>query len=273
MPELLITTPESLHLLLSAKNYPKVFAQCQAVVVDEWHELMGSKRGVQMELALSRLKTLSDQLRIWGISATIGNLELAREVLLGPGSEAYRNSLMIRADIKKKIEVRSLLPKTMETFPWRGHLGLHLLDDVIPIIRASKTTLLFTNTRSQCEIWFQKILEKYPEFAGEMAMHHGSINKDTRLWVEQAIRNESLKAVVCTSSLDLGVDFARSRPSFKSEDPRGWPVFFNGPVAADTVPARPASSIFYPLMPWNSSKHLLCTKPWRKRPLKTGLLI
>ncbi|MBT8312846.1 MAG: DNA ligase-associated DEXH box helicase, partial [Maribacter sp.] len=85
---------------------------------------------------------------------------------------------------------------------------LRLLEEVIPIINNSKTTLLFTNTRSQCEIWFQKILENHPEFAGEIAMHHGSINKETRQWVEQAIRNESLKAVVCTSSLDLGVDFA-----------------------------------------------------------------
>ena len=246
MPELLITTPESLHLLLSAKNYPKVFAQCQAVVVDEWHELMGTKRGVQMELALSRLKTLSSPLRIWGISATIGNLELAREVLLGPHSEAFQNSLMIRADIKKKIEVRSLLPKTMETFPWRGHLGLHLLDDVIPIIRASKTTLLFTNTRSQCEIWFQKILEKYPEFAGEMAMHHGSINKDTRLWVEQAIRNESLKAVVCTSSLDLGVDFAPVETVIQIGGPKGVARFFQRAGRSGHRPGQPSVIYFLP---------------------------
>ena len=89
-----------------------------------------------------------------------------------------------------------------------GALGYPLAGGIVPIINNSRTTLLFTNTRSQCEIWFQKILEKHPEYAGEIAMHHGSINKQTRLWVEQAIRNESLKAVVCTSSLDLGVDFA-----------------------------------------------------------------
>lgn len=246
MPELLITTPESLHLLLSSKNYPAVFAQCQAVVVDEWHELMGSKRGVQMELGLSRLKTIAAQLRIWGISATIGNLELAREVLLGPDSPAYRNSVMVRADIQKKIHVKSLLPKTMETFPWRGHLGLHLLDDVIPIIRASKTTLLFTNTRSQCEIWFQKILEKYPEFAGEIAMHHGSINKDTRLWVEQAIRNESLKAVVCTSSLDLGVDFAPVETVIQIGGPKGVARFFQRAGRSGHRPGQDSVIYFLP---------------------------
>jgi len=221
MPDLLITTPESLQLLLATKGYDKIFKDCSAIVVDEWHELLGTKRGVQMELALSRLKTVSKELRIWGISATIGNLEQARDVLLGPETQALQDSVMIRANIKKKITVKSIIPKKMETFPWRGHLGLHLLEDVVPIINNSKTTLLFTNTRSQCEIWFQKILEKHPEFAGDMAMHHGSINKDTRNWVENAIRNEELKAVVCTSSLDLGVDFAPVETVVQIGGPKG----------------------------------------------------
>ncbi|HEA20349.1 MAG TPA: ligase-associated DNA damage response DEXH box helicase [Pricia antarctica] len=221
MPDLLITTPESLQLLLASKGYDKMFKDCSAIVVDEWHELLGTKRGVQMELALSRLKTVSKNLRIWGISATIGNLEQAREVLLGPDSEAMKNSVMIKAKLNKKITVKSIIPKKMETFPWRGHLGLHLLEYVVPIINNSRTTLLFTNTRSQCEIWFQKILEKHPEYAGEIAMHHGSINKETRVWVEQAIRDERLKAVVCTSSLDLGVDFAPVETVVQIGGPKG----------------------------------------------------
>ncbi|MEM7484237.1 MAG: ligase-associated DNA damage response DEXH box helicase [Bacteroidota bacterium] len=221
MPDLLITTPESLQLLLSSKGYEKVFKDCSAIVVDEWHELLGTKRGVQMELGLSRLKAICSDLRIWGISATIGNLEQAREVLLGPTSEAFQNSILVKAKLNKKITVKSIIPEKMETFPWRGHLGLHLLEDVVPIINGSKTTLLFTNTRSQCEIWFQKILEKHPEYAGEMAMHHGSVNKETRIWVEQAIRNESLKAVVCTSSLDLGVDFAPVETVVQIGGPKG----------------------------------------------------
>ena len=221
MPDLLITTPESLQLLLASKGYDKVFKDCSAIVVDEWHELLGTKRGVQMELALSRLKTVSKNLRIWGISATIGNLEQAREVLLGPSTLAFGNSVMIKANLKKKITVKSIIPKKMETFPWRGHLGLQLMEFVVPIINSSKTTLLFTNTRSQCEIWFQKILEKHPEYAGEIAMHHGSINKETRTWVEQAIRDERLKAVVCTSSLDLGVDFAPVETVVQIGGPKG----------------------------------------------------
>ncbi|MGB3143798.1 MAG: ligase-associated DNA damage response DEXH box helicase [Maribacter sp.] len=246
MPDLLITTPESLQLLLATKGYDKIFKDCSAIVVDEWHELLGTKRGVQMELALSRLKTISKDLRIWGISATIGNLEQARDVLLGPESKALENSILIKANINKKITVKSIIPEKMEAFPWRGHLGLHLLEEVIPIINNSKTTLLFTNTRSQCEIWFQKILEKHPEYAGEMAMHHGSINKETRVWVENAIRNESLKAVVCTSSLDLGVDFAPVETVIQIGGPKGVARFLQRAGRSGHRPGKESVIHFLP---------------------------
>lgn len=221
MPDLLITTPESLQLLLASKGYEKVFKDCTAIIIDEWHELLGTKRGVQTELALSRLKAIAPQMRIWGISATIGNLQQAKEVLLGIGSKAYDNSVLVRANVDKKIKVLSIIPEKMDAYPWRGHMGLHLIDEVAEIVRRSKTTLIFTNVRSACEIWFQRLLEKYPEFAGEMAMHHGSINRETRLWVEQAIRNEELKVVVCTSSLDLGVDFAPVETIIQVGGPKG----------------------------------------------------
>jgi ATP-dependent Lhr-like helicase len=246
MPDLLITTPESLQLLLATKGYEKIFKDCTAIVVDEWHEILGTKRGVQMELALSRLKNVSPQLRIWGISATIGNLEQARDVLLGIESKALENSVLIKANINKKITVKSIIPKKMETFPWRGHLGLHLLEEVVPIINNSKTTLLFTNTRSQCEIWFQKILEKHPEYAGEMAMHHGSINKETRVWVENAIRNEQLKAVVCTSSLDLGVDFAPVETVIQIGGPKGVARFLQRAGRSGHRPGKESIIYFLP---------------------------
>ncbi|MDT0687931.1 ligase-associated DNA damage response DEXH box helicase [Autumnicola psychrophila] len=246
MPDLLITTPESLQLLLSSKNYDKTFKNLNAVVVDEWHELLGTKRGVQVELALSRLKTISQNLKIWGISATIGNLQQAREVLLGPESEAFKNSVLIKANLDKKITVKSVIPEKMEKFPWRGHLGLHLIDEVVPIIKNSRTTLLFTNTRSQCEIWFQKLINKYPEFAGDVAMHHGSINRETRLWVEQAIRNESLKAVVCTSSLDLGVDFAPVETIVQIGGPKGVARFLQRAGRSGHQPGKESVIYFLP---------------------------
>lgn len=246
MPDLLITTPESLQLLLSSKKYDHLFHNLNAVVIDEWHELLGTKRGVQMELALSRLKTVSKNLKIWGISATIGNLNQAKDVLLGPAGKSNENSVLVKAKLKKKIQVESIIPEKMEKFPWRGHLGLHLLDEVVPIIKKSKTTLIFTNTRSQCELWFQKLMEKYPEFAGEVAMHHGSINKETRLWVEQAIRNENLKAVVCTSSLDLGVDFAPVETIIQIGGPKGVARFLQRAGRSGHQPGKVSVIHFLP---------------------------
>ena len=244
MPHFLITTPESLQLLLASKNYPTLLGSCKALVIDEWHELLGTKRGVQMELALSRMKSICTAFQIWGISATIGNLQQAMQVLLG--TIDYAEASLIKAKINKQITVKSIIPKTMDTFPWRGHLGIHLLDDIIPILKQSKTTLIFTNTRSQCEIWFQKILEKYPEFAGELAMHHGSINKETRLWVEDAIRNASLKAVVCTSSLDLGVDFAPVETIIQIGSPKGVARFIQRAGRSGHQPGKESVIYFLP---------------------------
>lgn len=221
IPDLLITTPESMQLMLASKDYATVFKTCGAIIIDEWHELLGTKRGVQVELALSRLKTVAPKMRIWGISATIGNLNQAMEVLLGSQSEALGNSTLIRAHINKKINVHSIIPEKMDAYPWRGHMGLHLVDEVADIIKKSKTTLVFTNVRGACEIWYQALLDKHPEFAGEIAMHHGSIAKESRQWVEQAIRDERLKAVVCTSSLDLGVDFAPVETVIQVGGPKG----------------------------------------------------
>ncbi|MFC4636341.1 ligase-associated DNA damage response DEXH box helicase [Dokdonia ponticola] len=246
MPDLLITTPESLQLLLASKGYAKTFENLHAIVIDEWHELLGSKRGVQMELALSRLKVVAPRLRIWGISATIGNLEQARDVLLGTDPKTLDNSVLIKASIKKKITVKSIIPNNIETFPWRGHLGIHLLNEVLPIIDKSKSTLLFTNTRSQCEIWFQKILAVQPELAGSLAMHHGSISKETRLWVENAIRSGDLKAVVCTSSLDLGVDFAPVETIIQIGSPKGVARFLQRAGRSGHQPGKESVIHFLP---------------------------
>lgn len=220
MPEFLITTPESLHILMASKQYPKLFANLKTIVVDEWHELMGSKRGVQVELAISRLKGLQPKLKTWGISATIGNMDDAMEVLLGT-QHLEKPGTLIKANIKKKLEVVSILPDEIETYPWAGHLGIRLLQKVIPIIENSTSTLIFTNTRSQSEIWYQKILDVAPELAGQIAMHHGSISRDLRGWVEDALHEGKLKAVVCTSSLDLGVDFRPVETIIQVGGPKG----------------------------------------------------
>lgn len=220
MPEVLITTPESMHIMMAQKNYPRYFSELQTVVVDEWHELIGAKRGTQTELALSRLKHLNQDLTIWGISATIGNLKEALQVLLGTDAQA-ENTKLIRANLEKKLEVQSVLPDNVEKFPWSGHLGTRLLHKVLPIIEESRSTLIFANTRSQSEVWFQKLLEANPDLAGSIALHHGSLSKKIRNWVEESLHEGTLKAVVCTSSLDLGVDFAPVETVVQVGSPKG----------------------------------------------------
>lgn len=202
-PEALITTPESVQLMLSQKDYAAYFKNLEFVIVDEWHELLGSKRGVQMELALSRLRKINPQLKVWGISATIGHLEQAKDILLA-GKE---NTVLVKAKLEKKLEIETILPDTLERFPWAGHLGIKLAEKIFPIIDNSNATLIFTNTRSQAEIWYQRILDLRPDLSGLIALHHGSLGEDLRKWVESALHQGILKAVVCTSSLDLGVDF------------------------------------------------------------------
>ncbi|MFC6103396.1 ligase-associated DNA damage response DEXH box helicase [Olivibacter domesticus] len=202
-PDILITTPESVHLMLAQKGYANRLQQVQFVIVDEWHELLGSKRGVLTELALSRLKTLNASIQIWGVSATIGNLNEAADILLG----TKNNGRIIKANLKKKTEITTVLPDHLEKFPWAGHLGIHLASKVLEVVNRSGTTLIFTNTRSQAEIWYQELLKLQPDLAGLLALHHGSLSEEIRQWVEQALHLAKLKAVVCTSSLDLGVDF------------------------------------------------------------------
>lgn len=238
----LVTTPESVHVLLANKEHQKYFKQLKVVVVDEWHELLGSKRGVQVELAIAYLRSIIPDLRVWGISATIGNKKLAREVLLGP----TENFTVIEAKIKKKIKVYSLLPKTMERFPWRGHLGIHLVPQVVKIIKKNKSTLIFTNTRAQCEIWFHRLLDIAPDLAGSIAMHHGSIDKKIRLWVEESLRNEALKVVVCTSSLDLGVDFSPVENCIQIGSPKGIGRFIQRAGRSGHQPKTGSSIYFLP---------------------------
>jgi ATP-dependent Lhr-like helicase len=258
-PEVLLTTPESLHLMLAQKDYPKTFEKLRVVVTDEWHELLGTKRGVQMELGLSRLKGLKSEdrrpktgdntslqtLKIWGISATIGNLEEAAQVLLGVNFPKERQK-MVKADIDKNLVITSIIPQNIENYSWSGHIGLKLLPEVMEIVAQSKTTLIFTNTRAQSEIWYQAILDKYPEYAGIMAMHHGSLDNDLRNWVEQALHAEILKVVVCTSSLDLGVDFRPVDTVIQIGSPKGVARFMQRAGRSGHHPGATSKAWFVP---------------------------
>jgi len=220
VPEILIITPESLHLLLAQKEYADFFKSLKIIAVDEWHELLGSKRGVQVELAISRIVNCLRVTRvsIWGISATIGNLKQAQEVLLSP---LNTKGVTVTAKLKKNIQIESILPDEIEKYPWAGHLGLKLVDKVIDIINQNITTLIFINTRGMSERWYQVLLERAPELSGIIALHHGSIEQELRLWVEDNLHTGKLKAVICTSSLDLGVDFRPVDTVIQVGSPKG----------------------------------------------------
>lgn len=288
MPEVLIITPESLHLLLTQKGYAEIFRTLKIIAADEWHELVGSKRGVQVELALSRMVGLKappppkggasnaqpshtqeanksaassrsgagasanpplgrgGALSIWGISATIGNLEQAKDVLLAPlkilKADASKSEVMsvshfplggqggfplggggaiVRARMHKQLEILSVLPDEIEKYPWAGHLGIKLAEKILPILEESRTTLIFINTRGMSELWYQTLLTIAPHLAGAMALHHGSIEMELRTWVEEALHEGKLKAVVCTASLDLGVDFRPVETVIQVGSPKG----------------------------------------------------
>ena len=206
LPNALVTTPESLMLLLSHADARSRFAALDMVIVDEWHELLGSKRGVQTQLALARLRSWHPALLTWGLSATLGNLVQAQQVLLGTDA-GVAASVVIEGATPKKIVIDTLIPLTPSRFPWSGHLGLQMLQPVVDEIAAHASTLVFTNTRAQAELWYQNLLAARPDWAGLIALHHGSLDKAVREWVENGLKSGTLKAVVCTSSLDLGVDF------------------------------------------------------------------
>ena len=217
LPSVLLTTPESLSLFLTRPDAPELFRDLRAVVVDEWHELMGSKRGVQTELAMARLRRWRPELRTWALSATIGNLGEALETLLGSSSAGR----IVRGEEPKPVRIDALIPERIERFPWAGHLGTQMVPQVVAAVEEGQTAIVFTNTRSQTEIWFQAILAARPEWAGEIALHHGSLDRKTRDFVEDGLRSGRLRCVVATSSLDLGVDFSPVDRVLQVGSPKG----------------------------------------------------
>ncbi len=219
-PTALVTTPESLSLLLSHADTRERFGALRCVIVDEWHELLGSKRGVQTELCLARLRHWNPALRVWGLSATLGNLDQALHVLLGAAAEPGKSRL-ISAPVRKKFRLQTLLPRDVERFPWAGHIGLSLLPEVIRHIEKCQTTLLFVNTRSQVEIWFQALQAARPNWGDLLALHHGSVGSEQRRSVEARLSAGTVKCVVCTGSLDLGVDFSPVEQVIQVGGPKG----------------------------------------------------
>ncbi|MCY7306266.1 MAG: ligase-associated DNA damage response DEXH box helicase, partial [Rhodoferax sp.] len=241
LPSTLITTPESLCLLLSQPQAQQSFASLRMVVVDEWHELIGNKRGVQLQLALARLRCWQPGLSVWGLSATLGNLAQALEVLVPRGA-----GRLVQGKMDKQLLIDTLLPTALARFPWAGHLGLGMLPQVVEQLESSSSALVFTNTRSQAELWFQALLEARPDWAGLIALHHGSLDRAVRDWVELALKSGQLKAVVCTSSLDLGVDFLPVERVLQIGSPKGVARIMQRAGRSGHAPGRPSRLTLVP---------------------------
>jgi ATP-dependent Lhr-like helicase len=218
-PTALVTTPETLSILLSLETAHAIFADLETVVVDEWHELLSTKRGVQTELALARLRALRPGLVTWGLSATLANLADATAALVGPA--AASQARLVSAVIPRTLEIETLIPEPMERFPWAGHMGMRLLPQVLAAIDRAETSLVFTNTRSQAERWFDAIRQARPEWKRRLALHHGSVDRGLRTAAEQGLKRGTMKCVVATSSLDLGVDFGPVDQVFQVGSPKG----------------------------------------------------
>jgi ATP-dependent helicase Lhr and Lhr-like helicase len=240
-PEALVTTPESLSLMLGASSCEERLSAVDLVVVDEWHELMGNKRGVQTQLALARLKKFNSKVMVWGLSATLGNLREAMHVLHGD-----ENGLLVQGSVPKKVVVDTLMPPSVERFPWAGHLGIRMREGVIKELEISSTTLVFCNTRSQAELWYQALLEARPDWAGLIALHHGSLDKSVREWVENGLKEGKLKAVVCTSSLDLGVDFSPVERVLQIGSPKGVARLLQRAGRSGHSPGKPSRVTLVP---------------------------
>lgn len=217
LPALLVTTPESLSLLLTEPDAPARFGSARAVIVDEWHEMVDSKRGTQVELALARLRRFSPGLRTWALTATVGNAEEAAQAAVGTFAKPTR----IHADIPRPVVIETLLPERVDAFPWAGHLGIQMAPRLVEWLDPEHPTLLFTNTRSQAERWFQEILRRRPEWAERIGLHHGSVDLEERERVERGMKGGELRIVVCTGSLDLGVDLTPVERVAQVGSPKG----------------------------------------------------
>jgi len=242
LPHILLTTPESLALLLSYTDAPELFKNLKAVVVDEWHELMGSKRGSLLELNLARLRTFNPKLQSWALSATIQNSEEAAGAIAG----SHIKPRLIMGERNRNLSIRTLLPEGEDQLPWAGHLGLRMLPKVLQELNPKESSLLFTNTRSQAERWYEAILMSRPDWAPIIGIHHGSIELKERERVENGIKTGEIRFVVCTASLDLGVDFPEVDKVYQIGSPKQIARLLQRAGRSAHAPGKTSQMVFIP---------------------------
>ena len=217
LPDVLITTPESLTLLLTDPLAAQKFADLSLVVVDEWHELIDNKRGSQVELALARLRGFAPRVRTWALSATLANAETAALAAVGIGNPYS----LVRAQVERPIHIETILPPPGVSLPYSGHFGTMMAPALVEKLDLERPTLVFCNTRAQAEVWYQVLVQSRPDWFEWMGLHHGSIASAERARVEDGLKSGELRLVVCTSSLDLGVDLSPVERVVQVGSPKG----------------------------------------------------
>ena len=267
-PYALVTTPESLSLLLTYADTREKLSHLKCVIIDEWHELLGSKRGIQTELCLTRLRTWLPDLRTWGLSATLGNLEEAAKPL-----QSTSPFQIIAANQNKKIEIETLIPEEIESFPWSGHLGTKSIKRVSQQLEKARTTLLFTNTRSQAEIWYQEIRDEKPDWEKEIAIHHGSLSREERNGVEAGLKAGSLRCVICTSSLDLGVDFSPVDQVIQVGSPKGIARLTQRAGRAGHSPGQTSRIVCVPTNALELIEFSAARDAWKRKEIESRSLL
>ena len=242
LPHVLLTTPESLALLLSYADADELFKNLKAVVVDEWHELMGSKRGSLLELNLARLRSFNPNLQSWALSATIQNSQQAADAIVGNKIQPR----LITGERNRSLKIRTLLPEGDDRLPWAGHLGLRMLPKVLAELDPKESSLLFTNTRSQAERWYEALLMSRPEWTDIIAIHHGSIELKERERVEHGVKTGEIRFVVCTASLDLGVDFPEVDKVYQIGSPKQIARLIQRAGRSAHAPGKTSQMVFIP---------------------------
>ena len=275
LPHTLVTTPESLSLMLTHPDTKQKFSQLKCVIIDEWHELLGTKRGIQTELCLARLRKWrpGKKLSTWALSATLGNLEEAAKPLHKQQKSRPKNFHILAAQLEKKIEIKTLIPTEIESFPWAGHLGTKLVSRVVRQVEKANTTLLFTNTRNQAENWFQRLEETKKFSETEIALHHGSLDREERTLVETGLREGTLRCVVCTSSLDLGVDFSPVDQVIQVGSPKGIARLTQRAGRAGHSPHQISKIFCVPTNALELVEFSAARDAWERREIESRLLL
>jgi ATP-dependent helicase Lhr and Lhr-like helicase len=242
MPDILITTPESLALMLSYVGAKNLFGNLRGIILDEWHELLNTKRGTLTELCLTRLRTVAPELRMWALSATLANPKEAALAATG----VHKNPVLVTSNLERQTNVSSILPERVDSFPWAGHLGMSMVQPLVSQLDPNQSTLIFTNTRRQAERWYEALVKAAPKHADTMALHHGSISRVERETVEAKVKSGELKWVVATSSLDLGVDFQPVERVVQIGSPKAVARLLQRAGRAEHMPGGTAEVLFVP---------------------------